>query len=178
MEQSNTKIFLLTCTVMFHTLFMMACIIFVFTYSFLPLYNNKSLDFMVLCIAISFIVFKKCILIDVYNYIKNLDNIKDELNILPDIAKDNYFRNKIKLFFTGEDTGKDTLDYTPYRLDILQNVEPMFKILDKQLHQNMYNHKVHYLIANIILIIILLHKYNLEKLIPLFIAWILSVFKL
>lgn len=173
-EHSYTKIFLLVCLVGIHMIFMISSIIFMITYSFNTNYKNNFLDFMIICIVVSFIIFKKCILIDIYEYIKNLDDIEDDL---PDIAKDNYFRNKLKTLFGGK-INKDAIDYTVYRLDKLKNVEPMYQNLDKNLIQNMYNHKVHYLLANIILILMLLHKYKLEKMIPLFIVWILNVFKL
>lgn len=178
-KQSETKLFLLVCIVIIHTLFMICTILFIITYSFKK-YHNKFIDFMALCITLSFIIYKKCILIDIYEYIKNLDH-NNETYIIPDIAKDNYFRNKIKSFIGVEED--KNIDYTPYRLDILNNVKPMYDISNIKdeniiLHQNMYNHKVHYLICNVIVIICVLHKYKLQKILPLFVIWILNVFKL
>ena len=122
----------------------------------------------------AFIIFNRCILIDLYDYIKDLDNIKD---LIPEYAKDNFIRNKIKNFFSSKQYSSD-IDYTQYRLDILNNVLPMKLLKDIRLLENMYNHKIQYVLANIVLIILLLCKYNLHRCIPILVIWIIKQYPL
>lgn len=175
-EQSKTKVFLLSLVVFIHAFIILGSILFLFLNSIE--YDNKFLELLAISIVLSFIIFKRCIIIDIYEYIKNLDNLNYEL---PEYAKDNYLRNSLKVFFgiceKDYDFNKE-IDYTSLRLDILNNLDPMIKKYDKETYTNMYNRKIHYLIGNIILLFVILNKYKLEKIIPFFIIWIMNVFRL
>jgi len=144
-------------------------------YSF-KIKTNFILDILVLMVIISFLSYKKCILIDIYTHIKNLGVIPKEL---PDIAKDNYIRKKINnLLNLKNNNDSNNIDYTDFRLDILNNIESLFNQKNKKIFNSMINHKIHYLISNIILIIIFLHKYNTLNLLPALITWILEIYPL
>ena len=169
MKQYKSTIFILSLIVFIHSIFSISCISFIILHSL-----NKEyifINILVFMVIISFLLYKRCVLIDLYMYINNLDYSDS----LPAIAKDNYLRNKINSLIGNKEP---EIDYTPFRLDILENDESMYKEKNKELHKNMYNHKIHYLLANIILIIIFLHKYNLTRLLPVLIIWITRIFPL
>lgn len=166
--QSETKIFLLSLLVFSHSVFILCSIIFMgFHWK-----TGLLLDLIVLAPILSFVIFKKCILIDIYDYIKNLDNIEHSL---PDRAKDNYLRNIVKKFFkvnTGEE-----VDYTPLRLDVLENIDPLLGLSDCQMLQTFHNRKIHYIIGNVIITLLMFQKYQITKLLPIFVAWLVKTFK-
>ena len=170
----KSKIFILSLIVIIHSIFSICCILFIIMYSF-KIKTNIILDFMVLMVILSFLSYKKCILIDVYSHIKNLG----PQEILPDIAKDNYIRKKINnVLNLKNNNDHNNIDYTEFRLDILDNIESMFNQKNKKIFNSMINHKIHYLVSNIILIIIFLHKYNTINLLPALITWILEIYPL
>jgi hypothetical protein len=170
----KSKIFLLSSIVFIHSIFSISCILFIIMYSF-KIKTNILLEYTVFLVILSFLVYKKCILIDIYDYIKNLG---PEL-VLPDIAKDNYIRKKINNLLNLKNNIKENnIDYTEFRLDILNNIDSLFKQNNKIIFNSMINHKIHYLIANIIIIVIYLHKYNVLHVLPVFITWILKIYPL
>jgi len=174
LPQSRVKVFLLCSSVFTHSFIMLSCLFFIVSYSIFN-YSNKLIDLIVFSTCLSFIFYKKCVIIDIYDYIKNLDKNNTHKPI-PDWAKDNFLRNKIKDFFNIE---KDNKDYTQFRLDKLKNIEPILKNKTSQPEaQTMFNHKIHYLVSNVILIVLFLGKNRLNFLIPVFIYWILNIYEL
>ena len=172
MKQSNIKIFLLQFSVIVHVIFQLACIIFIVTTS-LKSHHSSLIDLLVSCVVISFLLFKRCILIDIYDYIKYKDNLIENL---PYTTNDNFLRHMLK---KGINSTEDLdVDYTQFRLDIIDNLDPMHLLNDKKLYKNMFYHKMQYILINIILILMLIYKYNLYFLIPLLIGWLLSIFQL
>lgn len=172
-DQSKTKIFLLILSVFIHSIFIAASVFFM-VFSCFTSKRSIVLDSLVAAVIISFILFKKCIMIDIYEYIKNLDGLEYEL---PAIAKDNYLRNSIKKFLGLTLNNEDEVDYTPLRLDDITNTNPMKNLNDEDVINHLYNRKMHYIIGNIILIMIMISKYNLTKGIPVFVVWLVKTFK-
>lgn len=176
MQKSETKIFFLFLVVIVHSIFILACLFFMISHSFFN-YHNNYIDILALMTCLSFIVYKKCILVDIYYFIKNMGCFKEEcLKVeccLPEHTKDNYLRNKIKNICG---LIPDDIDYTHYRLDKLDNISPILK--NKELSQIMFNHKMHYLLSNVIVTVMLINKYNYNKFLPVFILWILNIFKM
>lgn len=173
MNQSRTKIFLLTLLVIIHSFFTISCVLFILLNSFSKTTNYSYLDFIVSIVVMSFLIYKRCILIDIYLHIKNLDNLPHYINIIPDIAKDNYIRNKLI-----RNNHKHKKDYTKHRLDILDNVDPLHRTKCCDTLRIMFNHKIHYIISNIIIINILIFKYDINIALPIVISFILNEFPL
>ncbi len=149
----ETQLILLKYSVFIHNLFMFSSIFFIMG---TPYINNKSLDFFVLMILLSFFLFKRCILVDIYNY------ILDDLNIeeLPIFARDNCLRH---LFLNKKE------DLTLLRLDILEKTFNNYT-------QPMVNQKIMYITTNCIITMILLSKYNLLKYSPMVFIFIFNIF--
>jgi hypothetical protein len=153
------EIFLLTICVIMHTIFGIGSVATMLTFSFREHYI--IFDFLALCSVISFLIFKRCLAIDIYEFIKG--DLED--SEIPFYAKDNFFR---KLIHNFNDT--QTIDYTYKRLDILDNIS---EISDCHLF---FNRKVQYILFNTVLILILGVKYRVEFLLPLFMAWVMITF--
>jgi hypothetical protein len=58
----------------------------------------------------------------------------------------------------------------------VDDVEHFCELEDEEIIKEIFNEKIHYITINCILIIILLSKYNMKKMIPLFLAWFFYTF--
>lgn len=168
-EKSNLKIPLLSISVFIHSIIGISSFIFILFYSLNI--HNSFIDLLAIIIVISFILYKKCIAIDIYEDIYSLDNNHN----IPDYAKDNFVRQTIVKLF---DLNSDNTDYTNLRLDRINNLNPMLNITDNEYITIMFNRKIHYICINIILTVLLITKYNLHFLLPVFIIWFFSTFKI
>ena len=165
MEKSLQFSVLIT-LVAIHSVLGVSSILFIILYAFER--DVPFITYMAIAIAVSFIIFRRCILIDIYEF------FRDGAIDLPGYAKDNYIREKFQKLFRI----KDCRDLTEYRLDILSNTSPMIGCKDSKDIQELHNYKIHYIVINIIIVVILLIKYNLKSLLPLLLIWFFSVFKL
>lgn len=156
----------LTFLVITHAIFCVAGSLFIVSYSFG--YNFPILDFLVLANVVSFIVFRRCIMIDIYNYFAN-----GKKN-LPDRAKDNYPRI---LFNKLLGKTKNKRDLTPLRLDIIQNIKPFVNTSNVKKINTFLNRKIEYTSINILLTVLLITKYRLNFLLPVLFVWILYNFR-
>jgi hypothetical protein len=162
----NSKIFLLTLIVIGHVFFSASSILFILLYSFGV--NNKVVDFLALGTVISFLIFRRCIAIDIYEYVRDGDTE------IPDFARDNFFRKCIQGLLNREDHKK--VDMTHYRLDVLKNICPIVETNDSVATEMMLNRKNHYIVINIIMAVILLIKYDLKQFLPLLVVWLFLIF--
>ncbi len=166
--QLQTTVVLLSISVIIHSFFGIASLITIITYSFSK--NLLLFDILSSINVLSLLIFKKCLAVDIY------ECIRGDTENLPDIAKDNFLRNKIVSLF--KDNSGTVEDFTQLRLDKIDNLTPLINSTDTSYFTKMYNRKHHYLLINIILMIILLTKYNMKKFIPLIIIWIFTIFPL
>jgi hypothetical protein len=162
----NSKIFLLTLIVIGHVFFSASSILFILLYS-LGI-NSVVVDALALGTVISFLIFRRCIAIDIYEYVRGGDTE------IPDFARDNFFRKCIQGLLNRENHRK--VDMTHHRLDILENIFPIVETCDTETVEMMLNRKNHYIIINIIMAVILLVKYNLKQFLPLLIVWLFLTF--
>ena len=153
----ESKIVLLTAIVIFHTIVGLGSVGAMISYSINE--NYPIFDLLAFLSIISFLLFKRCIAIDIYSIFK--EGIPD--SEIPDYAKDNYFRSIIH-------GTRDSPDHTHLRLDILDNIKG---ISDSNLF---FNRKAQYIIFNTVLVMLLSTKYNFKFLLPLFLAWVLYTF--
>lgn len=125
-------------------------------------YDNKYLDLLAASIVISFLVFRQCVAIDIYDY------FKENRNELPRFAKDNFLRNLI--------LGKKDKDLTSLRLDKINNNKPLAEAENEELVDKFFNRKIHYIGINLILAVLICIKYKHPELIMFLIPWILFNF--
>lgn len=181
----NIDIFLLIIVALVHSLFTLA----VFTFIIITPFNIDIpiVSFMAFLMTASFILFQRCIATDWYDYIKNNVDVIEEK--LPFIAKDNFLRKYIQNLFidwynlvhpnnvkSKKKTKKRKLK--ELRLDILKNFEPLIQkegISANEL-KSRHNHRLHYILLNIIVIMMLIYKFKLIKLTPFLLIWIFIVF--
>ena len=168
-QYSFLKIPLLSISVFIHSIIGISSFIFILFYSLNI--HNSFIDLLAICIVISFIIYKNCIDIDIYEDIYSLDNNHD----IPDYAKDDFIRKYIVKIFNLD---TDNTDYTNLRLDKLTNLRPMLNISNNQNITTLFNRKIHYICINIILSVLLITKYNLQYLLPCLIIWFFSTFKI
>lgn len=170
----NIDVFLLIIAAMVHSLFTLAVLIFIIITPFNT--DIPVVTVMAFLMTMSFILFKRCIATDWYDYIKeNVDVIEEKL---PFIAKDNFARKYIQSIFDNcfsTKPGKKNKKLRKLRLDILKNFEPLMGVSEKELKKR-HNHRLHYILLNIIVIMMLIYKFRLIKLTPLLLIWILTVF--
>jgi hypothetical protein len=166
----NSPIYLLTLLSTSHILFIVSHFIFILGY------DNFISNYMTYGIVLSFLIFKKCILIDIYNYILDMFDLK--YDSIPIYAKDSILRNTLKLLKSMISGKKLThsKDYTKYRLDILNNVKPFTNSTENP--TELYNHKVQYLTANIVLTVMILYKLNINQFVIFLIIWLTLQFPL
>lgn len=181
----NIDIFILIIVALIHSLFTLAVFIFIIVTPFdidIPI-----VSFMAFLMIASFIIFRRCIATDLYEYTKN--NIEIIEGNLPSIAKDNFLRKYIQDLFIKcyniihpnkkkkKKSKKSKLKQL--RLDILKNFEPL---IDENVSPTelkiRYNHRLHYILLNIIIIMMLIYKFRLIKLTPFLLIWIIIVFEI
>lgn len=184
----NIDIFLLIIVALVHSLFTLAVLTFIIITPFnidIPI-----VSFMAFLMTASFILFRRCVATDWYDYIKNNVEVIEEN--LPSIAKDNFLRKYIQEIFINlyniiyptpdkikkkKKTKKKKLK--ELRLDILKNFEPLINqnnISPNEL-KSRHNHRLHYILLNIIVIMMLIYKFRLIKLTPFLLIWIFIVFE-
>ncbi|HEY9703208.1 MAG TPA: hypothetical protein V6C58_12215 [Allocoleopsis sp.] len=165
-DNRNLKIYFLTFLVILHGIFSFAGTISVISYTF----NLHFLivDILVLTIVVSFLLFRRCVMIDIYYYFKNLFGITD----LPEYAKDNYPRNLFKKLIGRKPSNKDL---TELRLDIISNLKPFVQSSEEKM-KILMGRKFQYITMNLLLTFILISKYKVKFLVPLVFVWIFIVF--
>ena len=151
------NIFLLTIIVISHTIVGLGSVGSMITYSINE--NYPILDILAFLSIVSFLLFKRCIAIDIYDIFK--EGIPD--SEIPDYARDNYFRNIIHL-------NPGAIDYTHMRLDILDNIKGISEC------NLFFNRKAQYIIFNTVLVMLLTTKYHFKFLLPVFLSWVLFTF--
>lgn len=167
-KYSFLKIPLLSIFVFIHSIIGISSFIFILFYSLKI--HSSFIDILAICIVVSFIIYKKCIAIDIYEDIYSLDNNND----IPYFAKDNFLRNYIVNIFN---LNSDNTDFTSLRLDKINNLSPLLNINNNNYITTLFNRKIHYICINIILSVLLITKYNLQYLLPCLIIWFFSTFK-
>jgi len=158
------KVVTLTIIVLVHILFSLSTLVFIVLHS-LNL-ENRIITALALSTALSFVICKRCIAIDIYEY------FRDGETDLPSMARDNFFRTIVQKILNS----RFREDLTTLSLDIIDNVIPMAETSGEDHIRLFLNRKIHYILLNSILIIVLLEKFNLVQLLPLFIGWIFYSF--
>ena len=176
-ETNKLKIHTLALLSFIHNLVFLAGIMFVLNFSIER--QSTTSTTIILAVVLSFVIFKRCIHFDLYDYIK--DSTNDSL--LPGYTKDNYYVNLIKgLFNEKEKEEKKTnpcqLDISHLRLDIINNHEPFKNCKNKEEIISMCDYKIRYITISSLLTILVLIKLNMKQLIPIFFIWFLNIFKM
>lgn len=126
-------------------------------------YDVQWVDIVACLVPISFIIFRRCIHLDLHELIKNNE-------ALPEYTEDGYYFNELqKLIFKKEIISKSHLK--EYKGGPVGSVEHFCDLEDEEIIKDIFNEKVHYIVINCILVVILLSKYNMKRLIPLYLAW-------
>lgn len=174
---SRTYIFLLTACVVIHAIFGASSFVFILGNSWLS--NGISpLHFLVILTVSSFIYYKRCVMIDIYDHVYNLEKDPEIKKKIPDYAKDNYPRNLIRKMI-GTKAG---IDMTPYRSDIIQKDIGEPAKHDGVILKKYYSQKFQYSIINIVLYTLISNQlvragylsYNINYIFILY--WIMSTF--
>lgn len=114
-------------------------------------------------VPLSFVIFRRCIHLDFFSYIKGNE-------CLPEYTEDGYFFNKLqKMLFKKEIMSKKELN--EYKGGDVKDVLPFCSLEDKKTIQNIFNEKTHYITINSLVIVILLTKYKLRQFIPFYLGW-------
>lgn len=164
---------MLTLLSILHTILGLLFILFIIFNSFNI--NLPIIDFLVALIPISFILFNKCVHLDFYDFIKNqeIDDNNEDCEI-PEYTRDGYFFSKLqKMLFGEEIISKRTHMYKLYNA---KDIEPLCNSNDPEIIKTIFNEKIHYIVSSCIITVILLTKYKLQKLIPIFIIWFYMTF--
>lgn len=132
--------------------------------------DSPMIDSIVAVTVGSFLVFNRCIAIDIYEY------IRDNREELPTVATDDFARNILKTILRHKDIKKNK-KLPSLRLDILTNVKPFLEVNHEELALKFLSRKMHYTVINIILTVLLLVKYKKEWAIVLLVPWLSSNFK-
>jgi hypothetical protein len=165
--KKKLKIPLLTIMSVAHTILTIVVIVNIIFYSFDI--NYPIFDFFSALVPLSFIIFNRCIHLDFHEYIKDGDPT------FPAYTEDTYFFSKIQKFIFGKEliTRSDTSEY---KGNVVYDISPFCEIEDYDVLKNVFNEKIHYIVINCILIVILLTKYKYKKLIPMFVLWFFYIF--
>ena len=95
------------------------------------------------------------------------------------MAKDNFIRDYIKSLIRGKKIQiKKKKSFKHLRLDIIKNVKPFLNCKDEKYFKLIYNNKIQYIVINIIVVMMIIYKYDLQKLIPLLLTWVFTEFTL
>lgn len=169
----NHKIYMLTLLSVLHTILGLLFILFIIFNSFNI--NIPIIDFLVALIPISFILFNKCIHLDFYDFIKNQETENcDGSNDFPEYTRDGYFFSKLQQMLFGEEIISKRIH--SYKLYDAKDIEPLCNSDDPEIIKTIFNEKIHYIVSSCIITVILLTKYKLQKLIPIFIIWFYLTF--
>lgn len=162
----NHRIYMLTLLSILHTILGLLFIVFIFINSFNI--NIPIIDFLVALIPVSFILFNKCVHLDFYEFIKG-DNQDD----LPEYTRDGYFFSKLQKMLFGKEIISKTKQHKLYDA---KDIEPLCNSNDPEIIKVIFNEKIHYIVSSIIIMILLLTKYNMKKFIPFFVLWFYMTF--
>lgn len=166
-EKNKARIYLVTFLVLLHTIITINNFLFIIFFSIGK--SNKVVDFIVLASILSFVLFGKCIFVDIYHYIKGN-------SLFPEYCEENYYKKLLQRWLRSD--AKYSKDLTKLRLDILRNVDPLLECESKEELTDMFNFKMHYTTISVVLTILLLIKYNLKSMIPMLIIWFFVIFKI
>lgn len=161
------KIIFMTMMSIVHLLVGLSTILFILLYSLGIDISIVTLS--ATMVALSFVIFRRCIQIDIYEYIKGFDNN------LPDCCKDGWIFKKIQEFLFNKDPNNSG-HFSTQRLDILSNLNPFLNTDNFDVIDGIHNERIHYIVINSVLAILLLVKYNLKEYIPLFLIWFFTIF--
>lgn len=168
----KSQMFLLKLNTVSHAYFTLSSILFVLFVTFGKHYT--VIDVGAALTFASFILFRRCVMIDAYNHIKqDLDEFD-----LPFLARDSITREAIKNLVGKRSKLEDETEQKIHkmRLDILKNVDPFLGEYNIHILEDMYNRKIQYIVGNIIIGTTLLNKYNLNWVNILVIVWVLTTF--
>jgi hypothetical protein len=173
----KSRLFLLKLNTITHSIFIISSI-FSVIFSAINI-HNIYIDIAAFMVFFSFLVFRRCILVDTYNEIKQDLNQFD----LPSTARDSLTRSTIKKFLNKIIKEKKT-SITPMqkekieelRLDILKNIEPFVDETNPDAVEDMMNRKIQYIVGNIIIGTTLGKKYNINWLNIMLIIWMVFIF--
>ena len=170
----KSKLFLLKSSAISHTYFTIGSITFIVANSIGI--SSSILDLAAILTFCSFFFFRRCVMIDIYNGIK--EDV-EEMN-LPFLARDSSTRELLKKFtrkfVKPKQNPVDEDKIHSMRLDVLKNVDPFVQEDDHPTIKDMYNRKIQYIVGNIILGMVIISKYNLNKLTMVLVAWLLYTF--
>jgi hypothetical protein len=130
--------------------------------------NTPILDLISAMVPLSFLLFNRCIHLDFYEYIKCDSEI-------PEYATDGYYFNKLQVLLFGKEIMSKP-EINEFKGGKVTDISHFCDLDDPDIIKDIYNEKIHYIVINCILIVILLTKYNQKKLIPLFLIWFFVVF--
>lgn len=131
-------------------------------------YDVQWVDIVACLVPISFIIFRRCIHLDLHEWIRDNDD-------LPEYTEDGYYFNQLqKLIFKKEIISKSHLK--EYKGGYVDDVEHFCELEDEDIIKDIFNEKLHYVVINCILVVTLLSKYNMKRLIPLYLGWFMYNF--
>jgi hypothetical protein len=126
------------------------------------------IDFFALSVPMSFIIFKRCIYSDIHEHIRLGQEV-------PEYTEDAYLFKVLQRFlFNREFIAKSHLK--EYKKGKVTDVQFFSQLDDQDLISDVFNEKAHYIAINCILAVILLTKYKMKKLIPLYLIWFYHTF--
>ena len=171
----KSQIFLLKLGSIAHSYFILGSLLFVILSSINR--HNKYTDIAAVITFCSFFIFERCVLVDVYDHIKQ-DLTEAEL---PGLAKDKtrrYIKSITnKLFRKKSNLSEEKTDEIErIRLDILKNVKPFVGENDEHIITDMFNRKVQYTFSNLILGTMLINKYDMKWMNIVLMIWMVMTF--
>lgn len=161
------KIKALSLLVLIHAFIRVIAILFIILYSFGK--HNNYVTIIVVGVVLSFVIFQRCIHVDLFEFIRNNDDN------LPEHTKDNYYIALFRKILNSDNKHSD--DLTSLRLDILDNIDPYVECNTKKEMNELLNIKIHYIVFNMIFAVLLLVKFNLKQFLPLLLVWFFTIFK-
>ena len=177
-KPNSIDIFILTILSLFHSLFSLSSTLFILLTPFNV--NSGILNGMVIFVVLTFILFRRCIAVDIYDTISDLAQV--DYADLPNMAKDNYLKKSLQCSLSGDQPDiikkKMKKGLRHLRLDIIESVKPLMNCRNEVKMKKMYNHRLHYILINIILCVMLMYKFKCIKFMPLLIVWIFYNFEL
>ena len=165
-KELDEHVLVLILSVLTHTIFSLSSFLFIIFYS--VGYHSSMIDVIVTFTVVSFIVFNRCVAIDIYEY------LRDGREHIPSLASDDLARNILKNFLRKPKHKKKNKG--SLRLDILTNVKPFVGAYKEDIILKFLSRKMHYTVINVILTVLLLVKYKKEYIIPLLIPWLSNSF--
>lgn len=171
----KSQLFLLKVGSIIHSYFILGSLFFVILTSIGS--HNIYTDIAAFITFCSFFIFERCVLVDVYDHIKQDLSEKE----LPGLAKDKtrrYIKSITNKIFRKKSnlTEEKSDEIERIRLDILKNVHPFIGETDEDVISDMFNRKIQYTCSNIILGTILANKYNIPWMNMILMIWMVITF--